>query len=206
MLKGGSAAWLQVPALKHLKDVLVLAAQGSRSEADRSSGGELGCAIIPTPVRHQQGACNSIASLCAKSWECRPQLGQAVMFSVVCYTGDYDGDKAFVTWHEPLIPAVVAEPPGYLPDPAVPSSKIGEPEIVSYFAAARFSAALLGRLNAYFLFWADSKGADCEECVAISQIFAKGVDSVKSGQRQAVPQHLIPPPEVPAQSLHKGLQ
>ena len=50
------------------------------------------------------------------------------------------------------------------------------------------------RLNNLYLRWADLKGADCEECQTLSALFARGVDSVKSGEKQRVPGWLLHPP------------
>lgn len=55
---------------------------------------------------------------------------------------------------------------------------------------------LFCRLNCYFMKWAELKGAGCEECMAIAQIFAKGVDASKSGAQRSVPEHLEPPLDV----------
>ena len=48
------------------------------------------------------------------------------------------------------------------------------------------------RLNTLYLEWADMKGVDCEECRTLSALFARGVDSVKSGEQQRVPNWLMP--------------
>ena len=53
----------------------------------------------------------------------------------------------------------------------------------------------LGRLNTLFMRWADAKGANCGECLQISDLFSRGVDSVKTGEVLKIAEHLKNFPE-----------
>lgn len=53
----------------------------------------------------------------------------------------------------------------------------------------------LGRLNNLFMRWADARGASCGECLQISDLFSRGVDSVKTGEVLRIPEHLKNCPE-----------
>lgn len=119
--------------------------------------------------------------------------GPAVLLSSL--TGDYDGDQLFVCWDERLIPSrqQMQRWPSleYSAGADTVSAKVNHAAFVHYFAT--YDMHLLGRLNSYYLRWAVLKGIDCMECVQLAVLFARGVDAVKTGDKTAVPPHLIPP-------------
>jgi hypothetical protein len=82
---------------------------------------------------------------------------------------------------------------GALPPPAAapqqPPQPVQHSDLIEYFSEQ--DSSVLGRLNTCYLRWAELKGPGCEQCRALSLLFAKGVDSVKTGERASVPASLV---------------
>ena len=65
-----------------------------------------------------------------------------------------------------------------------PQSTVGHADMIAYFA--NHQPEVLGRLDRCYGQWANLKVADCRECIQLADLFSRGVDSVKSGER-AIP-------------------
>jgi RNA dependent RNA polymerase len=110
---------------------------------------------------------------------------------------DLDGDQYFVCWDHRLIPTSTVPPYHY---PAYKNVKTRKPgshsaELVRYFASQNQPSSLTGWVNGLFLAWADKEGVDSEQCTRLGQIFARVVDSAKSGERIKIEPGLVIPRE-----------
>ena len=106
---------------------------------------------------------------------------------------DLDGDKYFVCWDKVLIPTEVRPPYGY---PSVSVKREGEvtmEKMIEYFARQNETGKLMGRINNYFIRWADEKGVSSDECERLGQLFSRAVDAVKTGDALDIPMGLVPP-------------
>jgi hypothetical protein len=121
--------------------------------------------------------------------------------------GDLDGDLFFVTWDPDLIPdsSALQPPADYTGTAERPEGPVTPESLIRYFA--HHSNAMLGRLNGAYLAWANLRGTvNCAECRQLSALFARGVDSVKTGERLTLPPHLAPSDEQRARAQGLGKQ
>lgn len=106
--------------------------------------------------------------------------------------GDLDGDLFFVTWDPHLIPPSqnLQTPADYAAaPPALAEGPVTADALIHYFA--HHSNAVLGLLNGAYIAWANLRGTvKCAECAQLSALFARGADSVKTGERLRIPAHL----------------
>ena len=64
-------------------------------------------------------------------------------------------------------------------------------QFIYFFRVCPSTQRTLGRL----MRWANAKGANCRECLQISDLFSRGVDSVKTGEVLKIPEHMKNFPE-----------
>ena len=102
---------------------------------------------------------------------------------------DLDGDEFFVTWDSDLIPPKTMPPYEY---PAS-SNEFQEKNRIHYFAKQNETQKLTSTVNRYFNEWADLKGVTSDECQNLGKLFARVVDSGKTGECIDIRQDLIPP-------------
>ena len=124
--------------------------------------------------------------------------------SVEIAGSDLDGDEYFVCWDPHLIPPKIVEPYGY-PAYEAPTSRqdlqtnaLSEQErlqkdvqeMVKYFSIQNVAQKKVGRISSLFDKWADRKGAGSDECAQLGQLFARAVDSAKSGEKINIHENL----------------
>ena len=104
---------------------------------------------------------------------------------------DLDGDQYFVCWDEGLILPKVHKPYDYPSVDAIATGGEITPEVlIDFFASQRNS---MGKIDAYYKYWANIKGAGCTECQTLGKLFSRSVDATKTGDAVSVPPNLIPP-------------
>lgn len=106
---------------------------------------------------------------------------------------DLDGDQYFVCWDKDLIVPNLREPYSYPSDETLASTKVTREMMIDYFAHQNNQSSTMGKIDAYFKYWADQKGVECKECVELGERFSHSVDSAKTGAAVRIPQHLQPP-------------
>ena len=105
---------------------------------------------------------------------------------------DLDGDKFFVCWDEELVPKKGTEPSQY---PAAKPAKRPNPtqdDFLKYFA--KYSNAVVGKLDNLFDKWADSKGINSAECKIVAALFSRAIDAAKTGEKVKIPPHILQAP------------
>ncbi len=112
-----------------------------------------------------------------------------------------------VCWDEDLIPARTVNPYGYEASKTEEKSNITQKDIIVNFA--KYDAFIVGRIHGCFTYWADRKGicllnilcrmyfagSACKECQELNTIFARAIDSAKSGEVVRIPSSLRPTAE-----------
>lgn len=103
---------------------------------------------------------------------------------------DLDGDQYFVSWDDGLAVLHTAEPYEYPSVDAMESStEITRSMLIDYFAGHRNS---MGKIDTCYKYWADRKGAGCNECVELGKLFSRSVDASKTGDHVSIPDRLKP--------------
>lgn len=105
---------------------------------------------------------------------------------------DLDGDKYFVCWDNELVPDKEEEPCQY---PAAKPAKRSNPtrdDFLKYFA--KYSNAVVSKLDALFDRWADTKGINSAECKTVAALFSRAIDAAKTGERVRIPDHILNAP------------
>ena len=105
---------------------------------------------------------------------------------------DLDGDKYFVCWDDALVPYKEEDPCQY---PAAKPIKRCNPtreEFFKYFA--KYSNAVVSKLDALFDRWADTKGINSAECKTVAALFSRAIDAAKTGERVRIPHHILNAP------------
>ena len=104
---------------------------------------------------------------------------------------DLDGDQYFVCWDKDLIVHHVEEPYPY-PSLDVPESidKIDQDTLIDYFSSQKNN---MGKIDSYYKYWANKKGADSSECQRLGKLFSRSVDATKTGEVVSIPGDLKPP-------------
>lgn len=105
---------------------------------------------------------------------------------------DLDGDKYFVCWDDELVPEKEQEPCQY---PASKPAKRSNPtrdDFLRYFA--KYSNAVVGKLDALFDRWADTEGINSPQCKIVAALFSRAIDSAKTGERVKIPDHILQAP------------
>ena len=103
---------------------------------------------------------------------------------------DLDGDMYFVCWDADLIPPSCHEPYSY---PSGNSKQIGEvtrEKMIAYFSRQNRSQYLVAKVNSLYNKWANRKGVSCMECEELGKLFARAIDSSKTGEIIDIPQYL----------------
>ncbi|CAB9503937.1 polymerase alpha-associated DNA helicase A [Seminavis robusta] len=107
---------------------------------------------------------------------------------------DLDGDQYFVCWDESLVPPLpVVDPHTYPAFAGKASKKQGgrSTEMVRYFASQNVASSLTGRVNNLYRTWGDLKGVTSSQCKRLGELFARVVDSAKSGEKIRIDPGLI---------------
>lgn len=104
---------------------------------------------------------------------------------------DLDGDQYFVCWDEGLIVPRV-EPPYSYPSEDVheTSEKVTMEILIDYFASQRNN---MGKIDSYYKYWANKKGAGSLNCQDLAKLFSRSVDATKTGDVVRIPPRLKPP-------------
>ena len=105
---------------------------------------------------------------------------------------DLDGDKYFVCWDEELVPDKEEEPCQYPAAKPVKRSNPTREEFLKYFA--KYSNAVVSKLDALFDRWADTKGINSAECKMVAALFSRAIDAAKTGERVRIPDHILQAP------------
>ncbi len=104
---------------------------------------------------------------------------------------DLDGDQYFVSWDKDLIPPKTHKPYHY---PSIsriePSGEITPEILIDLFASQKNS---MGKIDSYYKYWANKKGAGCTECETLGKLFSRSVDATKTGDIVSIQSNLIPP-------------
>ena len=104
---------------------------------------------------------------------------------------DLDGDQYFVCWDGDLIVPKVVEPYDYPSvDALETSSEVTQEMLIDCFASQRNN---IGKIDDYYKYWANRKGAGCSECQNLGQLFSRSVDATKTGDVVSIPSKFIPP-------------
>ena len=106
---------------------------------------------------------------------------------------DLDGDQYFVCWDEDLIVPCLKEPYDYPSVEAQPRNKITRDALLYHFAGQNKQSSAMGKIDAYYKYWADIKGVDCRECQFLGMLFSRSVDAAKTGDVVPIPYNLQPP-------------
>lgn len=105
---------------------------------------------------------------------------------------DLDGDQYFVTWDEDLIISSPKEPYDY-PSTEATGTTVTREMMIDFFA--RYcSCSNVGLIDSYYKAWADCKGVSSYECQELGKLFARSVDSAKTGDKVLIPPNLKPKP------------
>ena len=106
---------------------------------------------------------------------------------------DLDGDQYFVCWDEGLIVLRVEEPYDY-PSEDIQETidKVTQETLIDYFASQSNN---MGKIDSYYKYWANKKGADCLECLTLGKLFSRSVDATKTGDVVSIQPNLKPPLE-----------
>ena len=113
---------------------------------------------------------------------------------------DLDGDNYFVCWDKELIPPQGHEKPYGYPafEASAPSNDLkrtlseGEQaqlraeEMSKYLSIQSEAKKKVGRISNLYAKWANKNGIK-DECIQLGQLFARAVDSAKSGERITIP-------------------
>ena len=105
---------------------------------------------------------------------------------------DLDGDKYFVCWDDELVPKKEQQPCQY---PAAKPFKRPNPtrdDFLKYFA--KYSNAVVSKLDNLFDKWADNKGINSSECKIVAALFSRAIDAAKTGERVKIPDHILQAP------------
>lgn len=103
---------------------------------------------------------------------------------------DLDGDEYFVCWDEQLIPCTLREPYNYPPVENPDTSSATRETMISYLSKR---LEMMGKIDANFQYFANSKGIGCTECEQLGKLFSRSVDSTKTGDIIKIPKHLQRP-------------
>ena len=106
---------------------------------------------------------------------------------------DLDGDQYFICWDKDLIVLSVAKPYDY-PSEDTPdtSADVTQDALIDYFSSQRNN---MGKIDGYYKYWADRKGASCSQCASLGKLFSRSVDATKTGDVVSIPINLKPPLE-----------
>lgn len=107
---------------------------------------------------------------------------------------DLDGDEYFVCWDEELSIDRLKNPTDFLAL-AKASMSSHHHEWKSCIEYLANQVNMMGLLNSFFLYWAESKGVQSTECQQVGQLFSRSVDASKTGDKFVIPKHLCPPKE-----------
>lgn len=105
---------------------------------------------------------------------------------------DLDGDKYFVCWDDELVPDKEQEPCQYPAAKPVKRSNPTRDDFLKYFA--KYSNAVVSRLDALFDRWADTEGINSSECKIVAALFSRAIDAAKTGERVKIPDHILQAP------------
>ena len=107
---------------------------------------------------------------------------------------DLDGDMYFVCWDKELIAPRVEKPYDY-PSTEAPqtSVRVTQSMRIDYMSGMNRESQTMGKIDSYFNYWADVKGAGCEECVSLGKLFSRSVDASKTGDIVPINSRLKPP-------------
>ena len=110
---------------------------------------------------------------------------------------DLDGDMYFVCWDQDLIMPHLVEPYDYPSTEAPLTTKnVTRSMKIDYLSTQDKQSRVMGKIDKYFNYWADIKGAGCEECISLGKLFARSVDASKTGDVVFIPPKLKPPDQV----------
>ena len=108
---------------------------------------------------------------------------------------DYDGDKYFVCWDQNLIPKKEVKPYTYpMTGAKKKNSAVTQSDLINYFV--HFDRTIVSRINNRFLSHASisKQGVCCKACIELgTKLFSRAIDSVNTGDRVILPDHLARP-------------
>ncbi|PFX23271.1 uncharacterized protein LOC111333194 [Stylophora pistillata] len=105
---------------------------------------------------------------------------------------DLDGDKFFVCWDEELVPKKETEPSQYPAAKPAKRTNLTHDDFLKYFA--KYSNAVVSKLDNLFDRWADSKGISSAECQIVARLFSRAIDAAKTGERVKITEHISKAP------------
>ena len=106
---------------------------------------------------------------------------------------DLDGDEYFVCWDKQLIPCKCREPYNYPTVESSDTSTTTRQKMISYLSKQNQQSKMMGKIDANFQWFANSKGVGCTECEQLGRLFSRSVDQTKTGDIVKIPKHLQRP-------------